>query len=301
MTCKYNGCTGLTSFTIGRNVKSIGVGAFLGTNLTTVTSLISNPYEVDEKVFFNKNDHFTTAILYVPKGTKAKYEATPAWNKFRKIVEKVLRGDVNDDGAVDVADIAVIIDTMAKGSNDAEADVNKDTGVDVADIATVIDIMAGKTVDIPEEKAYTTCPDGNHPHWIDLGLPSGTKWACCNEGASKPEDYGEYYTFSEAAPYNPPSLDQIHELLDNTTSEWTTENRVNGRRFTGPNGGYVFLPAAGYYDADTDQLQFIGDIGYFWSSTPYDDDNANGLAFSSGGADSFYDYGSYCISVRPVR
>ena len=37
------------------------------------------------------------------------------------------------------------------------------------------------------------CPDGKHPHMIDLGLPSGTKWACCNVGADKPEAYGGYY------------------------------------------------------------------------------------------------------------
>ena len=41
------------------------------------------------------------------------------------------------------------------------------------------------------------CPDGNHPHLIDLGLPSGTKWACCNVGASSPEDYGGYYACGE--------------------------------------------------------------------------------------------------------
>ena len=41
------------------------------------------------------------------------------------------------------------------------------------------------------------CPDDNHPHMIDLGLSSGTKWACCNVGASKPEDYGGYYAWGE--------------------------------------------------------------------------------------------------------
>ena len=45
--------------------------------------------------------------------------------------------------------------------------------------------------------SYTSCPDGNHPHLIDLGLPSGTKWACCNVGASKPEEYGGYYAWGE--------------------------------------------------------------------------------------------------------
>jgi len=41
------------------------------------------------------------------------------------------------------------------------------------------------------------CPDDNHPHMIDLGLPSGTKWACCNVGATTPEGYGGYYAWGE--------------------------------------------------------------------------------------------------------
>lgn len=55
------------------------------------------------------------------------------------------KGDVNGDGAVNVADIASIIDVMAgtAGSDtDAEADVNGDGHVDVADISSVISIMA---------------------------------------------------------------------------------------------------------------------------------------------------------------
>ena len=47
------------------------------------------------------------------------------------------------------------------------------------------------------QAVYTTCPDANHPHAIDLGLPSGTKWACCNVGATTPEGYGGYYAWGE--------------------------------------------------------------------------------------------------------
>ena len=46
-------------------------------------------------------------------------------------------------------------------------------------------------------KAQSSCPDNHHPHMIDLGLPSGTKWACCNVGASRPEEYGGYYAWGE--------------------------------------------------------------------------------------------------------
>ncbi len=53
-------------------------------------------------------------------------------------------GDVNNDGAVDVADIASVISVMAGTEEFTAADVNSDGTVDVADIATIIDIMAGK-------------------------------------------------------------------------------------------------------------------------------------------------------------
>lgn len=61
-----------------------------------------------------------------------------------------LAGDVNGDGAVDVADIATIIDIMAGVGADPisalTADVNGDGTVDVADIASVISIMAGGSI-----------------------------------------------------------------------------------------------------------------------------------------------------------
>ena len=54
------------------------------------------------------------------------------------------KGDVNLDGAVDVADISAVISIMANGSNDPKGDVNGDGAVDVADISSIISIMAGK-------------------------------------------------------------------------------------------------------------------------------------------------------------
>ena len=46
----------------------------------------------------------------------------------------------------------------------------------------------------------TFCPDDNHPHMIDFGLPSGTLWSCCNMGADIPSDAGEYYAWGEIDP-----------------------------------------------------------------------------------------------------
>lgn len=39
---------------------------------------------------------------------------------------------------------------------------------------------------------------GNNAHeYVDLGLPSGLKWATCNVGATTPEEYGNYYCWGE--------------------------------------------------------------------------------------------------------
>lgn len=40
----------------------------------------------------------------------------------------------------------------------------------------------------------------NGHEWIDLGLPSGLKWATCNVGASLPEELGDYYSWGETEP-----------------------------------------------------------------------------------------------------
>ena len=56
---------------------------------------------------------------------------------------QTVKGDVNGDGSVDVADISAIISTMAGTATYEKADVNGDSTVDVADISAVITIMAG--------------------------------------------------------------------------------------------------------------------------------------------------------------
>ncbi len=48
-----------------------------------------------------------------------------------------------------------------------------------------------------EEPELATTGELNGHAWVDLGLPSGTKWATCNVGATTPEGYGNYYAWGE--------------------------------------------------------------------------------------------------------
>lgn len=40
----------------------------------------------------------------------------------------------------------------------------------------------------------------NAHEWVDLGLPTGTKWATCNIGATKPEEIGDHFAWGEVKP-----------------------------------------------------------------------------------------------------
>ena len=74
--------TGLMSITIPSTVQIIESGALCIPSLSTITSLIEDPFEVQK--LCQSPEQVT---LRVPNGTKSKYEATPDWNLFGKIEE----------------------------------------------------------------------------------------------------------------------------------------------------------------------------------------------------------------------
>lgn len=188
-----------------------------------------------------------------------------------------------------------------------------------------LEMLAEPSAELEEH----SCPDDHHPHAIDLGLPSGTKWACCNVGASSPEQYGGYYAWGETSEkscydwytykwcngsydsftkycthssfgsvdgktvldlsddvahvrmggsWRMPSHEQQEELVRHCTCQWTQQNGVIGILVTGPSGGQVFLPAAGFRWGD--YLGSEGSYSLYWSSSLRP--NTNG-------------YGAYCL------
>ncbi|MBO7610283.1 MAG: dockerin type I repeat-containing protein [Muribaculaceae bacterium] len=68
-----------------------------------------------------------------------------------------------------------------------------------------------------------------------------------------------------------PSIDQIQELVDNCTWQWTQRNDVNGKLVTGPNGSTIFLPAAGgrWDDSRSNSLFDRYFDGSYWSRALY--------------------------------
>ena len=64
-----------------------------------------------------------------------------------------------------------------------------------------------------------------------------------------------------------PSYKQIQELIDNTTSAWTTQDGINGRLFTSKKdfSKSIFIPAIGI--AWEGSVNGSGEGGLIWSST----------------------------------
>ena len=75
---------------IGESVKVIGEKAFSTFYIDELYSLIEDPFAVSEYTFCDAGiggDTYEKGTLYVPRGTKAKYEATDGWKYFKNIIE----------------------------------------------------------------------------------------------------------------------------------------------------------------------------------------------------------------------
>lgn len=72
--------------------------------------------------------------------------------------------------------------------------------------------------------AMISGPDGyvNGHGYVDLGLPSGTKWATCNIGADSPSGWGNYYAWGETQTKSDYSWTTYFDSKDHNGTEFYT-------------------------------------------------------------------------------
>lgn len=182
----------------------------------------------------------------------------------------------------------------------------------------------------------TLIPSGGVYEYVDLGLPSGTKWAKFNIGATSETDYGDLFAWGATDPYivgrdnnnnyssskagaiqhdllpyedaatilwgsgwRMPTKAQFDELLANTTNKWVTINSINGIKFTASNGNYVFFPASGAIGNGS--LGGRGTYGDYWSRSFISATNAWLIDTAYSGGRVASNARAYGFSVRPVR
>ena len=88
-------CSSLTSVDIPNSVTNIGKKAFDEIAVSTIVSLIENPFAIYGSISSYKTftlNTFNNAMLYVPTGTINKYKATEGWKDFNNIIEGVPSG-----------------------------------------------------------------------------------------------------------------------------------------------------------------------------------------------------------------
>ena len=233
-----------------------------------------------------------------------------------------------DDNYVGLSPVTT---SLAFGSHNIKAERDGKTvskNIEVSHVET-----HGRVSSDKEEYMLTFVQKINGHEYVDLGL--SVKWATCNVGASKPEDYGNDYAWGETSTKSSHTSDssktygkqmndikgnsqydaaranwggtwrlptgaELEELKNKCTWRWTTQNGVKGYKVTGPNGNSIFLSAAGCRLGSS--LDYAGEYGCYWSSTPYEStgDGAYYLGFDSGDQGVVWYRRDYGRSVRPV-
>ncbi len=214
------------------------------------------------------------------------------------------------------------------------------TSILITDVSEVTFVKETSEVpEVPDEPK----PSITTGEAVDLGLR--VKWASHNVGASQPEEYGAYYAWGEieekedyskatykyykngeyvslgnnicgtdydvahiewGGNWRMPSVEEMRELSNECSWEWTTYNGQNGCIVTGPNGNTIFLPAAGYRRGQSAD-DCIGWDGRYWSGSRtgvYGDyeDNARDLCYTRGSDGTVSEWERYFgLSVRPVE
>lgn len=143
-----------------------------------------------------------------------------------------------------------------------------------------------------------SCPPPKGVKMVDLGL--SVKWADRNVGATSVDDYGQMFMWSSCnsnltlsdvnwaapnrntapvnicgtkfdvartkwgAPWRLPSKKELKELVKLCKWEWTEKDNTEGWLVTGPNGNFIYLPAAGY---NNDGIEFRDSWACYWSGT----------------------------------
>lgn len=67
-----------------------------------------------------------------------------------------------------------------------------------------------------------TPPTAEEVEYVDLGLPSGLKWAACNLGATSPEQPGDYYAWGETEPKERYDWDSYKQSKSVTNADGTS-------------------------------------------------------------------------------
>ena len=122
-----------------------------------------------------------------------------------------------------------------------------------------------------------------------------------SDGKTVLEPYDDAARFNMGNSWRMPTSDEYTELINNTTSSWTTIDGINGRLLKSKtNSNEIFFPAAGYYIDGSPYA--VNNYGYYWTSSLYTDitNRAYRMNLGSGGISVGYDYRRNGFPIRGI-
>ena len=131
------------------HVLRTALGSVLGSALNITGETFKNEYTVTLPTSWNTDKMEVIAFISRPLANGATGVYTDMYvnqaNK-RKLGEfdepSVMRGDVNQDGTVNISDVTALIDILLSGAEaPAEAECNLDEGINIADVTALIDYL----------------------------------------------------------------------------------------------------------------------------------------------------------------
>lgn len=131
---------------------------------------------------------------------------------------------------------------------------------------TGIEFVAGSAYSLTA--TLNAAIDNSPAEAIDLGLPSGIKWASCNVGATSPEDYGTYYAWGEIETKSEYTKDN-YKYLDYVTNEggFTEESWIDiGSEISGTEYDVAHIKWGGKWRIPSSQeaTELIENCTYTW-------------------------------------
>ena len=159
-----------------------------------------------------------TVVLYKSNGQSVEYEVADLDSiVFREAVPKLVTSITLNETSITLQpdEMKILTATVLPANADNPAVTWESSNEDVAEvngrgrvIANGIGTCTITCQATDGSRVYAECevtvtsgttPDSGNHEWVDLGLPSGTKWATCNVGASSPEEYGDYFAWGETS------------------------------------------------------------------------------------------------------
>ena len=192
----FRGCTGLTSIVLPKHIQQIGIYTFYGCSKLQSVSIPSEVTAINDYAFYECSS-LQEVILPMALITIGQF-----------VFEYC--------SSLSTLNIPASVTNIGRGAFLACANLSTLTVRPITPPDAGIDLCSWTigSIYVPAEsvEAYKIAKNWSNyadriqplaplPEAVDLGLPSGLEWASFNLGASKPEEYGDYYAWGETKPH----------------------------------------------------------------------------------------------------